>query len=152
MLDNALIRRKLGFLLKHLKELEPLTTLSLEEYKADLLKRHAAERIVELIVEYATDLNQIVLEGLDQPPAQTYYDTFRELGRLGILPLSLMPRLASATGLRNRLVHRYESINDETVYYSLQPLLRNYREYAGLIEGYLQSQESRPRKRSKKKR
>jgi len=86
VLDNALIRRKLGFLLKHLKELEPLTAISVDEYKADLLKRHAAERIVELIVEYATDINQILLEGLDQPPAQTYYHTFQERRAWGSFP------------------------------------------------------------------
>lgn len=138
-------------MLKHLKELEPLTRISLEEYDTDYIKRYAAEKTVELVVEYATDLNCIILEGLDEPPAQTYYNTFQELARLGILRGSLMPRLASATGLRNRLVHRYEEINNESVYYSLKPLLRNYRKYARVIEEYLQAEESKGKPGGKKR-
>ena len=45
----------------------------------------------------------------------------------------LTPRLASATGLRNRLVHRYDEIDQRAVYYSLAPLLRHYRQYVKLI-------------------
>ncbi len=62
MLDKDLVRRKLGFLYEHLKELEPLTQLSLAEYTSDFIRRHAAEKVAELIVEYAID-TPISLEG-----------------------------------------------------------------------------------------
>lgn len=152
MLDSALIRRKLGALLQHLNELEPLAQITLAEYEKSPIQRHAAEKLVELVVEYATDINQAILDGLGKLPPQTYYNTFLEVANLGIIPGSLMPRLASATGLRNRLVHHYDEIDNPTVYYSLKPLLRNYRKYAKLIEGYLRREEDTRPERSKKKR
>jgi len=137
MLDKDLVRRKLGFLYEHLKELEPLTQLSLAEYTSDFIRRHAAEKVAELIVEYAIDINRIVVESVQASPPQTSYNTFLEMERLGIIPADLTPRLASTTGLRNRLVHRYDEIDHKAVYYSLAPLLRHYRQYAKLIEAYL---------------
>jgi len=151
VLDKALIRRKLGALLQHLNELEPLAQIALANYEKDPIRRHAAEKLIELIVEYATDINRAILDGLGKLPPQTYYNTFSEVANLGIIPASIMPRLASATGLRNRLVHRYEDIDNETVYYSLKPLLRNYRRYARLIEEYLQAEESKGKRERKKR-
>jgi len=47
MLDKDLARKKLNELHKHLKELEPLTQATLSEYRADYVRRHAAEKLVE---------------------------------------------------------------------------------------------------------
>ncbi len=152
MLDETLIRRKLASMLEHLSVLEPLTQISLADYHKDAIRRHATEKLVELVVEFASDVNRAILQGLDKTPPQTYYNSFWELSQLGILPTSLMPRLASATGLRNRLVHRYEYINNETVYHSLKPLVRNYREYGELIEAFLKAEEEKqPEKPATKK-
>ena len=134
MLDKNLVRRKLGFLHEHLKELEPLTQLALTEYTSDFVRRHAAEKVAELVVEYAIDINRIIVEAAETNPPQTAYNTFLEMERLGIIPPDLTPRLASTTGLRNRLVHRYEEIDNKAVYHSLAPLLRHYWQYARLIE------------------
>ena len=147
MLDSTLIRRKLAAMFEHLNVLEPLSQISLEEYVRDPIRRHAAEKLVELVVEFASDVNRAILQGLDKMPPQTYYNSFLELSQLGIIPPGLMPRLASATGLRNRLVHRYESLDNEAAYYSLQPLARNYREYGDLIEAFLEGEEKRQAKK-----
>jgi len=74
-------------------------------------------------------------------PPQTYYNAFAEMARHGVLPAELATRLASTTGLRNRLVHGYDDINHEIVRYSLQPLLRRYRKYVRLIEAVLSADE-----------
>ena len=148
---SSLVRRKLGSLLKYLNELEPLAQISLEEYEANYVQRHAMEKLIELVVEYAIEINRAILEATGQLPPQTYYNTFEEMRRLGVLPLGLTPRLASTTGLRNRLVHRYDEIDNPTVYHSLKPLLKNYRRYAGLIEDHLQPETATNEKRKRKK-
>jgi len=149
VLVKDLVRKKLGALHKHLKELEPLTQLTLAEYKQDYVRRHAAEKVVELIVEYAIDINRAIVEADRAEPPQTSYNTFLEMEKLGVIPPELTSRLAGTTGLRNRLVHRYDEIDDKAVYHSLQPLVRHYRQYARLIEAYLDRSEG---KRTKKKR
>lgn len=150
VLDAALIRRKLAALLKYLNELQPLAQATLADYEAKYVERHAAEKLTELIVEYATAINRVILEDLNQLPPQTYYNTFVEMERLSIIPANLTPPLASATGLRNRLIHRYDEIDNSTVYYSLKPLLKNYRRYARLIEDYLQGETAAKKKKKQK--
>lgn len=137
MLDKAYIRRRLGTLTTSLNELDTISQLTFARYKTDFISRHAVEKVVELIVEDAIDINRAIIEAAQLQPPQTSYNTFVELEQLGILPRGLTTRLANATGLRNRLVHRYEEIDHKMVYDSLKPLLRNYRKYAGLIEDYL---------------
>jgi uncharacterized protein YutE (UPF0331/DUF86 family) len=66
-----------------------------------------------------------------------YYNTFVVVGEMGILPNDLAIRLANTTGLRNRLVHQYEKLIHDVVYYSLKPLVKNYRRYIALIGEYL---------------
>jgi uncharacterized protein YutE (UPF0331/DUF86 family) len=137
VLDKAYLRRRLASLLTSLSELDAIGQLTFGQYKTDFVRRHAAEKVVELIVEDAVDINRAIIEAAQLQPPQTSYNTFVEMEQLGILPRSLTPRLANATGLRNRLVHRYEEIDHKMVYDSLKPLLRNYRKYARLIEDYL---------------
>lgn len=139
MLDKALVKQKLAFLIEHLDELEPLSTVALEEYKTDAIKRHAAEKLVELVVGYATDINQLIVEGMGHSVPQTYYNSFVAMQELGILPQDLSTRLANTAGLRNRLIHQYEKLSHEVVYHSLKPLVKNYRQYTVLIRDYLQT-------------
>ena len=139
MLAKALVEQKLAYLIEHLDELGRLSTSTLEEYKSDAIKRHAAEKLIELVVGYATDINQLVVEGVGRPVPQTYYDTFVAMQDLGVLPQDLAPRLANTTGLRNRLVHQYERLSHETVYYSLKPLIKDYLQYILLLSDYLRS-------------
>lgn len=143
MLDERFVRQKLALLIARLDELEPLATCTLKEYKSDHVKRYAVERIIELIIEYATDINRHVVEALGAAPPQTYYSTFEEMGKLGVIPQDAAARLGGTTGLRNRLVHGYEKVSHEIVYRSLKPLLRYYRQYVGWLDAYL-SQPSPP--------
>jgi len=137
MLDEPLVRQKLAFLLEHLDELEPLAAITLAEYQSDVIKRHATEKLIELVVGYATDVNQLVVEGAGRAVPQTYYNSFTAMAALCVLPQDLATRLANTTGLRNRLVHLYEKLSHETIYYSLTPLVKNYRQFVVLINDYL---------------
>lgn len=141
MIDSALVQKKLALIIQYLDELAPLTAIRLEEYRSDYVTRHAIEKLIELIIEYATDINRLVLLGMGKEPPQTYYNTFAEMARHGVLPAELATRLASTTGLRNRLVHGYDDINHEIVCSSLRPLLRRYRKYVKLIESFLSADE-----------
>ena len=151
MPDDIVPRRKLNSLVRYLDELKLLANCTLPEYQRNFERRHAIEKLIELVVEYAIDINRAILEAANQAPPQTYYNTFIEMQRLGLLSAGLAPRLASTTGLRNRLVHRYDEIDNPTVYHSLKPLLKYYRRYAGLIEDHLQPEAATNDKRKRKK-
>jgi uncharacterized protein YutE (UPF0331/DUF86 family) len=127
-------------LAKYLGEIEPLIATTLEDYQKDYVKRHAVEKLIELIVEIASDINRMIVEEKQATPSDSYFSTFSQLGELKILPQDLSLRLASTTGLRNRLVHHYEDIEHKIVYHSAVRLLKDYRQYFQMIEKYLQAQ------------
>lgn len=141
-LNKDLLCQKLIDLAQYLGELEPLSTLSFEEYRADYVQRHAVEKLIELIVETASDINRHILETRGGPPPTTYFSTFDELGASGVLPRTLAVRLASTTGLRNRLVHGYEKVEHQIVHRSLKSLIRDYRQYLVKMNDYVQFEKS----------
>jgi len=81
-LDEPFIQRKLADLGQYLDELEPLAACTLVEYQTDYVKRHAIEKLIELVVETASDINRHVVEASGRAPPQTYYSTFDEMGKL----------------------------------------------------------------------
>ena len=150
MPDFVVVRRKLNSLTGYLDELATLADCSLAEYQRKFERRHAIEKLIELAVEYAIEINRGVIEAADRTPPQTYYNTFIEMEKLGIWPDKLTSHLASTTGLRNRLVHRYDEIDNTAVYHSLKPLLKHYRQYVRLIETHI-AEKTRPKQKTKKK-
>ena len=137
-LNKDVIFLKMKNLAQYLGELEPLVSVGIVEYQKDYVKRHAVEKLVELVVEIASDINRDIIEAEQSEPATSYLSTFTQLGELKILSKELSDRLASTTGLRNRLVHHYEDIEHKIVYHSAGKMLKDYRVYFQLIEKYLQ--------------
>ncbi len=118
----------------------PYVSIGVEKYQKDYEKRYIVERLIQLIVEVASDINRNIIEAKEDTPSETYYSTFAKLGELKVIPKELSSRLASTTGLRNRLVHNYEDVEHKIVYYSTIRLLNDYRQYFQLIEEYLQAE------------
>lgn len=137
--DKEFFLRKMDSLSVYLDEIKPLVEITFVEYKKDYVKRHAVEKLIELIVEIASDVNRDIIESEKKSPASTYYSTFTQLAELEILPEELSTKLASTTGLRNRLVNHYEEIDHKIVYHSAVRLLPDYLRYFKLIEKYLKT-------------
>ncbi len=136
--DKHLVLRKMKDLGKYLDELEPYLSGGVEKYLQEREKRYIVERLIQLIVEVASDINRCIVEAEAEAPVETYYDTFAKLGELKVIPKELSLRLASTTGLRNRLVHHYEDIDHKIVYHSVTRSLKDYRRYFLAVEKYLQ--------------
>lgn len=62
-----------------------------------------------------------------------------EAGRRGVIPDSLAHSLAPAAGLRSRLVHEYDSIDDAIVLAAVGDACRRFAEYVAAVERYLTS-------------
>jgi len=135
--DAALVRRKLAHIAASLHALGPLAQLTLPEYRARHYERKAAERILQEGIEAALDVNArlIAEQGAEVP--DDYYGGFVKLGDLAVLPPELALSLAPSAGLRNRLVHEYESLDDAKVLASIGALLARYPLYVQAVEAYL---------------
>jgi uncharacterized protein YutE (UPF0331/DUF86 family) len=136
-LDAAIIRRKLQRITASLDGLRPIARLSLEEYRARFYERKATERLLQEAIEAALDVNAHLIAELGAEVPEEYYGGFLKIGRLGVLPTDLAGALAPSAGLRNRLVHQYETIDDAKVLASVGTLSQLYPRYIQAIESHL---------------
>jgi len=58
-----------------------------------------------------------------------------------VIPAELAKRLAPAAGLRNRLVHEYDEIDDQIVLKAVSEARRTLRDYVAAIERHVASSE-----------
>ena len=147
--ERSVIRDKLTRMGGYVQELEPLgRQYSVDEYCANGLVKHTGERLIELIVEAAVDINGLLVTLRGLPPPRDYYASFLELGRQGVYPWAFGKQLASTAGLRNRLAHEYETIKDPLVYRNVRTMPALYRRYIAAVRRYLERPQSRRRRRS----
>ncbi len=132
-----LVMEKLNTMKKYIDELETVSTISLEEFEKDVWKRYAIERLLQLIIDLAIDINNLILNYLKKPTSKDYFNTFIELGEAGVLPPDFAVSMAPSTGMRNRLVHQYESINPQIVFEAIPKTINGYRDYVKLIHKYV---------------
>lgn len=146
--EFAVIRDKLTRMGHYLQELEALgRRYTLEDYCTSPLVKHSAERVIELIVEAAVDINGLIVTLAGLPPPKDYYASFLELGRQRVYPWTFGKQLASTAGLRNRLAHEYETIKDPLVYRNVKRLPSLYRRYVACVQAHLQRRQPAARRR-----
>lgn len=139
MRNKELICKKLENLLGYYEELKAYSKdLSLEEYKKNKLIKRAIERTIQLIVECATDINNMLLKSMGSQAAVDYFNSFIDLSEKGILEMDFALQIAPSTGLRNIIVHEYQKIDDAIVYNSIAKTLDSYLQYVKIVNRYLE--------------
>lgn len=139
MVDKTLIIRKITLISKDLKALEPLVHMELDKFLQDQVNEIIAERYLERIIGRMIDINYHIITELDNPPPRDYFESFIELGKLKILPPKLATAIAQAAGLRNRLVHEYNELDEEKIYQGLQEVARDVPRYLEHIYNFMRS-------------
>jgi len=138
MVDNMVICKKLKQLAFYYQELEQIAAgLTFDNYREQIIIKRAIERDIQLIVECATDINNMILKQLSKGPAKDYFNSFIELANNQVIEMDFALKLAPSTGLRKILVHEYEKIDDLIVFKSIANVLTFYRQYLQIIAAYL---------------
>ena len=88
-MSDEVLQRRLTDLTHHIAHLKDRVPTSIEEYLANIDTRLICERLIELIVEAATDVNSALMmrEGREPPPS--YYDAFIIVGQIGLIPMDI---------------------------------------------------------------
>jgi len=136
-LDRALVRRKLARILRNLDDLAPIEALSLEAFRSERFRQKGTERLLQEVVEAAVDVNLHLLRVHGRPSPRDYYGSFTLLGDAGLIPNEVAEALAPSTGLRNRLVHEYDDLDDGIVLEAVAEARRLYPRYVSAIEELL---------------
>lgn len=136
-LDRALVRRKLAAITRNLGDLAKVERLSLVEYRAERLRQKGIERLLQETIEAAVDTNLHLLRAAGHATPSDYYGSFVQAGARGVIPVELAVQLAPAAGLRNRLVHEYDAIDDAIVLRAVGETRAQFAAYVVAIERYL---------------
>ena len=137
-LEADLVRRKLVAITRKLEQLEVVEGLPLEEYRADPFRVKGTEKLLQGTVEAAVDANLHHLRAVGAATPGDYFESFMALGRQDVVPPALAERLAPSAGLRNRLVHEYDEIDDVIVLRAVAEARSSFGEYVGAIERFLE--------------
>jgi uncharacterized protein YutE (UPF0331/DUF86 family) len=132
-----MVWRKLKRIADDLQLLEPFRRLELAEYQKDVYRRKAVERLLQEIVEAAIDINSHLLVETGKDAPNDFHSSFVTLGEAGTLDTDLALRLAPSAGLRNRIVHDYERLDDAIVLRWVGRALDDFPLYIASIERWL---------------
>ncbi len=133
MVDPDTLVSILGNLRGYLQKLTILAALPQETFLQRFTNVESAKHLLQVSIECCLDIaHHIVADGGYRTPAD-YYDTFVVLQENVILPQALLPTWRQMVSFRNRVVHLYWDVDDETVYRILQEDLGDFETYIGHI-------------------
>lgn len=136
-LDRDIIEKRIASIVDYLSDLEQIRGLSFEEYRSDTLRKRGIEKTIINIVQAAIDINNYLLAKVSKTYAADNYDSFIQMGEHNIIPREFAVRIAPVAGLRNRLVHEYDKIDDAIAHESIQEVLGLFPEYIEKIREFL---------------
>lgn len=136
MIDRKLVATKLDAIGLYLRRLEPLARIAYGRFSADYVTFNATERLVQLAVDAAVDINNHLLTQAGRTAPPDYYSSFADLATLKVVPDAFARRIARSTGLRNRLVHAYEQADLAILHRALPGLIRDYRRYSSAVRRF----------------
>lgn len=136
-LEVEVVERKLGIIQQAHGALEEAGSIDLARYRADLWRRKGTERLLQEAIEAAIDVCSYLLVRAGRPAPQDFYSSFLDLAGLGAIRAELASALAPAAGLRNRLVHEYDAIDDAIVLKAVETALELLPRFIAQVNEYL---------------
>ena len=139
-----LIQQKLANQTAYVAELKPYVEPDYADYQRRPGYNRITERLVQIIIESAIDINEKLIEAMNQPPPATARESFETVSRLGVIDDDVASVFRQTyVGLRNRIVHAYEQLDNHIVYYNAKRLLDDAERYIAAVQHFLdQNQDS----------
>ena len=139
-LDVSVVRRKLALIQQALLALETVRALTLEQYQSDLFRKKAIERFLQEAIEAAIDCSSHLVVRAGKPAPADLYSSFLALADLGVIDRALATALAPSAGLRNRLVHEYDTLDDTKVHAAVGTACDQLGQFIAAVEKYVAAQ------------
>ncbi len=137
LLDREFIERKLDAIQLYYGRLQKVLESSDQQIIGDYLKLHALERLLQLVVDEMIDVNTHVIRHSDLDTPDDFQSSFRILAEGGMFPRDFADRIAPTVGLRNRLVHRYETVDPHTLVRMTRKEFDDFKTYVQHIRAHL---------------
>ena len=138
--NPELVERKINLILRDLADLRDLARLDQSEYLADFKNEVLAERYLERIIGRVIDINYHIITEQTLSAPTDYHDSFIRLAKLDILTRDDAARFAKLAGLRNRLAHEYNGIDETIVHQAAKQAVKELPEYIEAVKKYSSAQ------------
>lgn len=132
--DEKVIVRKITFINRDFKLLAGLCRLSLSEFLKKPEYEALAERYLERIIGRMIDINYHILAKAEKHSPLDMFNSFIDMGGKGYLNNQLAKKMADSAGLRNRLTHEYDEIDEKKIYKAMKSCLEDVPKYLQKIE------------------
>jgi len=139
-IDADLVTRKLLLIASDLDPLGAIAERGVAAYVGSAVDQAVVERRLERAIGRMIDVNYHLLTAGGQPPPSDDHTSFLKLADLGALEAEFARRIARAAGLRNRLVHDYDDLDQRLVFDALHDALRDVPRYVSAVNAYLARQ------------
>ena len=111
---------------KYLEEIEDIKPDSLNEYKDSIEKKRACERILQILIEAAIDIDYLIYKDKGLGIPKDDLSVIEELFKKKVINKEIKESLLNLNGFRNILVHKYGTVDDELVFENLKENLGDF--------------------------
>lgn len=140
MIDPEMVHRKISLITTDLKRLKGLVARTRDVLLSDEVALAAGERYLERVIGRMIDINYHLITSEGEPPPKDYYLSFIQLSiKPAILDKQFAEGIASAAGLRNRIVHEYDDIDPGLTLEGMRAAVRDIPIYAKAVLEYLEN-------------
>lgn len=133
------IKQKIKVITESITEMEPILKFSSSQIISDNLKLRSMERLFQLIVDATVDINTEIIASNSFESPDSYQGTFYILQSMKVIKGDLVDKIAPSVGLRNRLIHRYETIKPRLSVDEIKRFIPYYIKYLKLISNYVKN-------------
>jgi uncharacterized protein YutE (UPF0331/DUF86 family) len=106
--------------------------------KLELQKKYGIYHAFQIAVEIISDISAMVIKDLKDIPKDDY-SNIDILRKKGIIDFNLSVNIKEAIGLRNRIMHDYNGLDDKIAYSRLVELLKSFKQFFKVILKWLES-------------
>lgn len=131
------VKRKVDILRAYLDEFKPLISLATEELLSDDVKLRAIERLFQLIVDEAVDINTFILMDTSSKSPDSYRSTFYFLSQEKFFDYEFADKISYSAKIRNQIVHDYEKMEKKFLLEEMKRFYPMYEKYVTLLIGKL---------------
>lgn len=136
--EKEFVNAKLNALNDYAEEIKKLLEIGDAAILKNVRDLRAAERDFQLAVDTMIDINQHFIKEFGFPASDDFQSTFYILGQQGVLPADFAKKIAPIVGLRNKIVHRYETVSNEQFLEDLRDNFSDFKTYERYILNYSQ--------------
>lgn len=129
-------KEKIDLIEERMGDLNEWLNIDLEEFLGDKKTKLASYKAFQEIVEAFMDIFSMIIRDM-KILVEDDYSNINNLFKKNFLNLEERNLLKNANGLRNRLIHRYNSLDDEIAYSNIKEMLGKFEEILRKVKEWI---------------